>query len=606
MTAQEFVVKDPRFFEKENELASTWQTVASQARHHSSRDNRNILFQKARPGEEDTIREYRHQNDRLLTKEGVDKFISLSVRIFKNSHIDLSDGTINQQVMEWLETKPFRNLTQRVGLLDYFYTVAYRYAIEDPNCAWVAFPVSRNTFGQAPVKDIGADGQPITNEPVRIESRIIPSRKIILRDHVFAFEGEMAIVQIPELKGKGGKVVEQAHGIESAVYYMADEEAWWQYYPIANPKRSDPAEPRIIYELRLWYPHASGEIPVTNLPGTLSYHLNSSGESVTYFESVLHSYFEYSDEVTQRFSDHQATVLKFNHPKVIMTEMACSECHGQKFLTIRDPHTGRNKESADGNVIKQACGGCGGTGILKDPGPLQTLMIRIGPNNTLDKSGIENIYKEIAPPTEAIRSTHNLVFDLLERGKQTVGLDVLGKLNESGKAHEIRLEVVQDKLGDVAEQSCNSIEKFLEYVTHLLVLNEDEKLEPKVIRPKSLSVKPAELLLQQAKDSPECARLDAYMEYYSVRFRNDPIRIRVYELALGYSALVCLNQDEIETRLAKGAYNIDDVIKADRAVWAFNELTEETGFLNPEKTSEMYTKADALIQPFIPEIVPLT
>jgi hypothetical protein len=223
----------------------------------------------------------------------------------------------------------------------------------------------------------------------------------------------------------------------------------------------------------------------------------------------------------------------------------------------------------------------------------------------MDKQASDSIYKEIAPPSDAISSGHKLVFDLWERGKQTVGLDVLGQLNESGKAHEVRLEVVQDKLGDVAEQACNTLEKFLEYVTALLVPVEEERFDPKVVRPKSLSVKPADILLNQAKESPECARRDAYMEYYNVRFRNDDVKLRIYELAMGYSAILCLNQDEIETRLAKNVYGVEDVIKADRAVWAFNELTEDPAFMNPEKTNEMYTKADALIAPFLPDVVPL-
>jgi hypothetical protein len=190
MTASEFVADSPFFFEDENEIAHTWGTVSAQARGHSSRESNVEIYEKARPGEDETIRQYRQDNRRMITKEGVDKFISLSVRIFKNSHIDLSEGTINRQVSEWLEEKPFRILTQKVGVLDYFYTVAYRYAIDDPNAAWIAFPVSRQGKNQAPIKDLGDDGQPILNVPVRIESRLIPSDKIRRRDHVFAFEGE--------------------------------------------------------------------------------------------------------------------------------------------------------------------------------------------------------------------------------------------------------------------------------------------------------------------------------------------------------------------------------------------------------------------------------
>lgn len=603
MTVTDFISASPKFYEQENPLLGTWKTVSTQARLHSSRDSRAAIFTESRPGEDEAATSYRESNDRLITKEGVDKFVSLSVRIFKNSHIELSGDSINQNLSEWLAKKPFSILTQKVGILDYFYTVAYRYGIDDANAAWLAFPVSRIGTGMAPIDDRGEDGELILNLPVAIESRLIPSERIKKRDDIFGFQGESVIVEIPELTNQYGEVIDEASAIWMPVYYLADDMDWMQYYPIANPKRKLQNEERIIYVLTPWYHHGSGEVPVTNLPGTLNYWKDSDGFLLPYYESILHSYFEYGDEVIQLFSDWQATMRKFSYPKIVMSEMICNECHGAGKITPRTAD-GYMQEDKGGNVIRHQCTSCGGSGVVKDPGPLQTLLVKVG-SNGIDKVASEAIYKEILPPTDSLRSTYDMVFDIYERGKRSIGIDILSQLNESGKAHQVRLEIQQDKLGDVAEQSCNSIEKFLKYADDLLNPDEDQRLQPKIVRPKSLSVKTAEVLLDEAKEAPECARQDAYMEYYSVRFRHDPKKLRIYELAMGYSALLCLNNEEIEIRLAKGAYDVNDVIRADRAVWAFTQLSGEDGFFDQEKTDEFYDKAEALIVPYFVELVSL-
>lgn len=602
MTAAEFLLLNSEFYKEENPLSTIWRTVAKQQRRHTSRDSRRDFFEKSRPGEDDDARDYREANDRILTKEGVDKFISTSVRIFKTSHIDLAEGTINKPVIDWLKTRPFKVLTQKVGFMDYFYTVPYRYCIgDDANCAWLAFPVSRIDKSQAPVNDLDEGGQPILNLPVAIESRIIPSNRIIKRDEVFAFEGETVLVELPEFKQ--GNQKEEATGLPMPVYYIADDMDWLQYYPIPNPNRRDVKDPRIIYEVRAWYRHATGEIPVTNLPGTLAY-TNIDDEILPYYESVLHSLFEYGDGFIQQSSDLDITLKKFLWPKVIMSEMICTECHGKGSLSSIDLNTGSLFEDDKGNVIKNQCTSCGGSGVVKDPGPLQTMIVKMGQTG-LDKQVSDAIYREILPPTGHIKDAYDMTFDIWEKGKKTAGIDVLGQLNESGAAHQMRLEVTQDKLGDVAEQVAASAQSFLKHVTALLVPIEKDRLQPQVIRAKELSVKPATLLLTQAKESQECARQDAFMEYYGVRFRNDPVKIRIYELAMGYSALFCLSNDEIQTRVLSGAYTTSDIVKADRAVWAFTILSEDKAFLNPQKTNEMYDKADELIAPYLPEIIPL-
>ena len=82
MTIQDFLETYPDFAKWQPSVKEYWLEVAHQAKRHTKRNNKGYLFQKARPTEDEVIREYREDNVRNLTKGVINSLIAKLARPF--------------------------------------------------------------------------------------------------------------------------------------------------------------------------------------------------------------------------------------------------------------------------------------------------------------------------------------------------------------------------------------------------------------------------------------------------------------------------------------------------------------------------------------------
>lgn len=548
MLVPDFVSRNPEFYKHAPKASGLWELVYNQAKSSTRRPapgEQVDVIRSVRPNEPDVILQYREKNFRLYAKDGVDKFHTKIIRIFRNSGIKINQELISQRMRDWLENYRFNVSGEELDLWSYFYEYVVLKSFEDPNSVLLPFP--RHDGLTPPAAPVDEGGHP-PNELVPIEPLHIPSQNITyVSDDVFSWYG--------------GKVLVKANGAtrKEKFYYLVDAEWYYLYLPTGWN------DGRLNYELIEWYKHDAGNLPINFLPGR-----NASDGS--YRESYLHPYFEYCDEASARASDGQANWVQHCYPKVIMDPLPCPDCEGGYV----------NHSKPSGGVERVECDSCHGTGRIRDIGQYEVLF---RPEPAMGEAPSSNPYQLVTPPDSNLRTTFDIPFELFEMAKKAIGLDVLINLEESGEAKKHRLEDLQDILQSFGNAIFDCMERFLAGVEVLLYPRPEGSTDPgwkfpTVLRPMTYSIKSATMLKDEAQNALPADRLSANIHYYSVKYSNDPKLLRVYKFALYYTPLLTMTEDEIRNRLAAGIYDQNDVIKRDLAVQVFMRLSETAGFDN--------------------------
>lgn len=546
-----------------------------QSSRHMNRIGVNDLFDVVRPNESEQIKDYRDSVRRDITSEGPWKFINKVVRVFVDNGLNIDQSSLSDQMKEWLNKGVYQINGQSLPVFDFLYQVVLPLAIEDPNAFLVAFPFNPFNESVPPFAPTEEGGLP-QNERVGVRSVLVTSKDVrYLDDYILCWVA-------------GDWVYDETNKASAEYFYCVDEEWFYQKVPIKVDKN------RVEYILIPWYRHGLGILPAQQLGGKLTKYQpqpNVKGEVMFYYESYLKPFFEYADEATIAFSDNQAIRVRMAYPKTVMDRIPCvnPDCKNG-MVRVRDPETGKP-------VDVETCDACGGSGWIQDPGPYHTLY-RTRVPGTNDSTPV---LEYISPPTDSLEHSYEVAFDLMKRGKQAIGLDLLENLSESGVAKSLRLEGVKDFLWTIGEDLFMTLQDHLGFVERLLNIEADDQFMPKVKIPPTINFSDLNTLRDEAANALPGDRLVALTSYYQKKYRHDPVMVRIHTLALKWSPLLSMNPQETNTALLIGAYGTIDVIKRDRAVQVFQkiakELTEEE-FLNADEES-LFADADELVQPFI-------
>lgn len=546
----------------------SWAKVFKQAIQHTRRLDRIDLLDDNRPNESDAIKTYRNKIARRLTREGVYKFIAKKSRIYKNSGVNIDKNAISETLREWLDTKPFVQNGRRLTFAEYMYEIISMRAIEDANALHVAFPINPKNAMINPSAPVEIGGM-TANESIGILPMVVPSkqRRLLNDDIVIFCAGEWEF-------GENDKHSEP-------YYFMADRFDWFIHYPV----RYERGKP--VYETTLWYNHNSGIVPAQSLAGMPTMDENDQ----VYNESFLSSYFEYADEFVTAFSDSQAVRVQHSYPKTVIDQIPCpANCRNGKVVSL----------NADGTENVDKCTVCGGAGIITDLSPYNVIrrpQHQIGqPENASNNPVIEYV----VPPDSILKFGYDVAFDLLEKGKKSIGLDLLESLSESGVAKEARLEDLIDMLTMIGNAEIYFMETFLAQCESLLVINPNDRIMPKIKHPESYAIKTQQMLLDAAKNTIPSDRVQKAKEYFKASYKGQDTLIRVMSLAHDYAPLLGVEGSELQTRL-NFAYTPDDLVKADRAVWAFTKLSETYDNFMLMDDDRLFALADELIAPYLPD-----
>lgn len=541
--------------------------VVSQAMRHTRRLKDNDLFSISRPSESEEIKEYREKISRWLTHEGVMKFTSKVSRIFRSVSV-ISETGMSEDLTAYLNENPFFFAGRQYGIEDFFFQCVMQSAVEDPNAVLIAMPYNKEHPEINPSAAIEDGGVP-ANKAIDIDARIIASDLLRVDERdVIAWVGGQVMLEDDK---------------KYDWFYMADPMDFWVLMPVRLEEDENGKE-HPVYELLHWYHHGSEIRPGVKMPGIVS----TSESNEKYHESFLQIYYEYADEFVIAFSDSQAVRVQHAYPKAVMSEIPCPEnaCNnGEVYFT---------DSSGVENVRK--CKTCGGLGMIKNPGPYNTLVRRKERGETTTPPVLEYI----SPDPAMLKYGHEVSFEILKRGKKAIGLDLLEDVQESGVAKEHRLEDLQDFLLMIGIGFNQAIEMFLWQLESLLVIDSNKRIYPVVKRPEQYTVKTSGMLLEDAKAPLPSDRIQKSMTYYNVAYRGNDSLIRIYELCHAYSPLFGLSGADLNIRMASG-YTEQDLVKADRAFWAFQKIAEKhENALLVKSDEELFKLADEIIEPFLP------
>ena len=544
--------------------------VKKQAMRHTRRLKNNPLFNIQRPNEPDLILQYRNAMARMLSKDGFDRWCSKVGRIIETAGLTIDRTTLNEATREWLEEENFQYMGQYSGVQEWFLRIIVPGCVEDPNGLIVVFPYNPES-PQTPLPRPVTDGGLPNNTAPAIDVQTIPTEDII----------------------ETGTEYFSYWGWETEIRYGTDtkkERVWFEWdanYVYINWPMYD-EKLQLVYVTEVWYQHDFGFLPLNFMPGRIA--KSETGEY--YNESFLHPYFEYADEFASAFSDVQANRVSHLYPKVIMTEMPCPE---------KGCKSGRIKYTDKAGIEKIAeCQTCGGSGVIKDPGPYGVILQKA--QGGIDgQSGQPNPYQYVTPPTEVFALAWEKTFELLERGKRAVGLDLLLNLNESGVAMEHRLEDLEDMLKDFGGTLIDTMEVVLECVDALLHINPAQRKAPKIVRPKRYDIKTALGHKMDYDNALPFDRYNAAIQLIQNKYRGDDVKQKVYREAFKFAPELLLSEQEFSVRVASGVYQTQNVTKRDNVVMLITQLADELG-----DDRYLATDYEAVTAYLIPAIAALT
>lgn len=531
---QPFLRKDP--------LKAFRTAVNVQAVRHSQRrvgDAPVDIIAVQRPNEGKDIKKYRAQNERQITREGVEKFISKTTRIVVNG---LKFSEPEGKLKEYLETRPFYDTGNRYTFTEYLFGALFPIAIEDPNLISCAFPYNPNRPEVAPNDPVnGFEGGLRPDEELGIEIKLV--EPAWMDNECFCFYGGTR------------KIVTVGGRREEKFFYAADKDNWYTLEPSYEIREGSRRE--LIYTPVVWYAWDLGTSPVNLLPGAVS-----TTKFGKYRESFMMPYFNLADEAINAFSDNQAIRVRFAHPVVGITEVPCWNEDCKKGYIFTDNQ-------------KTECSVCNGTGTMKSPGPYGTL-VKKSASLTSEGSGPGPAMEFYNPDLGIMSASWTTWTELLTLAKQAVGLDLLeGTGVESGKAKDLRLEDLQDLLMTIGVSIGTCGAQLLQQIQALLVPIVGDRKLPSYQLPISFKIHEASELKIEAENALFEDRYQARMDFYRHKYRGQEDMIRLYELAITYAPSILLTEDELTKRVAAGSMTSDDVVRRDNAVLALQRLVAE-------------------------------
>lgn len=533
------------------------QEVHEQALRHIDRQSRNSILDDFRPNENEEVKDYRNKNKRDITHGDVDRWLVKMSRIIRDNVFSSFAGS--DRLEEYQSNAIYPVLGEGMDYFNWVMEVVLPTSIKDPNFIKVNLPFLPDNPFLPPV-----DGLDQTSGYVPFQEIIISFDRVYEREKVVAFQWGMKSVGAGDSRR------------DVPLYWVGDAENWYQMEPYLD-------QGGVKYRPLHWYEHDSGQLPFTNGIGVLK---------KGYKESLLRSYFELGDEFDSMFSDNQAIAVNHAYPKIVMVELPCMACKKGGIST------GHIEVHGSDGVKKQICPTCKGSRVMSVPGPFATLSIPA-------ESGLsENPIK----PADAIHpvvygeslftSRVKIAWELLDKAKKSIGLDILEDVSESGIAKQYRLEDLQDIIGNVVKHLHQFIRNDLWLKECLLQPFPEQRVQPVFDIPTTFFIEDETEVLKDVQNLPISERQIKIIDYYQRKYAHDPVTAKAYEMSVIYAPAQLFSQDELSGRMGL-LFSSDQIIKGIYATWAMKEIGESILTLSRDR---VFQRADQLIQPFINSI----
>lgn len=567
MKVQDWLEKNKLFY-RNAASSELMRKVREQAAVHMERLDTNRILNRQRPNEEEDVKKYRLANIRRITAGDVDRWLVKMSRIIRDNVFSVFDGS--EDLKSYQDNKTYPVMGEGYGYFEWIIDFVLPESLKDPNLIKVNLPFIK----EDPLKPPRTIPQ---TQQVPFEEIVLPYEQVFSRSGVLVFQyGE---------KKLGRDLPSQP------VYFMADKTDWYIYEPFVD------ADKAVTYVEEHWYRHDSDQLPFVNGMGVYKERAEN-GTKESYKESLIHSYFEYADEFIGMFSDNQAIAVNHAHPKVVQIELPCPACHqnGKSMgYTL--------SKNSDGEMVRTSCKQCNGSGTLTSKGPFSTLTI---PSDTFAGDIAlkpSEAFHPIVYGEQLFQTRVDMTWDLLDKGRKSIGLDLLVDSSESGVAKEYRLEDLQDIIGNLVKHIHQFIVNDLWLKECLLQPNKDLRIFPKFDIPKSFFLEDEKTILKGIKELPLSERQDKIVDYYAKKYKGDLTTAKAYQMSALYAPVQLFNESEIKDFMARGVFKVQDVYKGMYATWAMKQIGDVILSLSNE---QIFQRADELIKPFLPpEPIPL-
>lgn len=569
LLVSDYILANPEFINIDDPLIDVKRDVYKQSARHLLRDFKSELIAKRRPFETEEYREYREENRRLLTSDGLIDFEQMLIKSIKQTSTDYSK--LNKFLKEDLASLPYNFMNTKIDLDTWIHKVLVPYSLLDSNAITVELPFNPNDKFIPPIASPSEGGiDPAINLPIKT--------KLFPFDRWKVFSDSENQIDILILIYPEEYIIEKDNKIYRLDYfYLADTVNWYLYIPIDVDKDGKP-----IYELRLWYPHEYDSLPYATLPG-----LNTlSIQNKYYQETYAKSYLEWADEFLVRFQDDQVVHTRYAYPREIVDGVACTDCNGSgnKFVM------GFNKTE-----IKTVCKRCDGTGKIQS----SSISGRFFRNKDMLGTDKKEPVAFVSPDVQILSHTTPNAMFFLEEGRKTLGLNTMSPARETAESKAIREQYKIDKLLNYNNSLVRWKQAHLNQKLSLFITGGiTDKTRIILPLPLSIAVKGEDALKEEIKNSLPVDKFFTIKKYIQEKYNNDEKKQRIHILALLYAPFLGMEETEIVFRINQGSYDKNDLIRADKAVYAFEQLVDEPGFMDEEKDDLMLMKAEDIVSKF--------
>ena len=534
------------------ERSKMWQAVRDQAASHTGRGNLDRITDIQRPNRSESLKKYAKDNSRHFTMGEFRKITYKLSRIIRNLEIEFN---YLPEIKEWIESRPFVILSQRRDIWDWINEILIPKSLTDPNAVLIAWPYYNGEIPPADPEELGGIPE---NKEVNIGYKIIGSKKIRYIDPdtlVFNF-GEK-------------KISRDRRETTEPVYMMVSRD---DGYIMLEPEISQ--EGKVVYFPRPWFALPLKGTIYSTMVGTRCEADEDS--ELDYQESFAHPAFEYFDEAIASFQDSQAVRTMHAYPKMIIDTLPCpAKCKKGKVTVYKE-----------GQEIEEDCKVCGpnGDGTLKNVDPYGVITRPQG----FSKDGpISPVIEFKTPPSESLRFLYDISFDLILRGQQVMGLNLLGQEAESGTAKLYRLEDLEDMIQAFTAQLGVTVTSFLDTVTEIRTIGRISTGNT-ISTPRTFSVQSPADMVKIMEGVPDTMRSRAFESAIRAIFDGDISEVNAHLIALEVEPFLISTTNELKEFFGLG-------LVTDYTIWArmnvVKYVKEGLNIENPEANTPQAIEA---------------
>lgn len=497
--------------------------VYNQACRHVYRDPDTSLWDKRRPTEPPNIQQWRKENRRNISSDLPDTYLAETISAIQQNGFKYSE--VGDKTNLYLSEEKINVLNNSLTIDEWLLKSILPEAIMDANAYYIQFP--------KPTTEALTPHLQNALTPIYIEHRIIPSFDIRMLEvdkpgGVFCFERK-----------------EKRLGKDVKYTYLVDSAEWVRVWEEGNEMK-----------IETWYVHNLGFIPAKILPGKQA----KTKSKVTYQETLLKSMYNILDEFATQFDDDKVMRAKGAHQILVMPEVACNGCGGEKYV----------KNEFNLNV---PCQHCGGSGKMRNPGPADTFIVPTDTSGLATSNRVVPMF--IGPDIGTLDHSWTVTWDLWNKAANTKGIDAIQNVAESGEAMKMRLLKNEKSINEAYQKMCDVYEFALNCIEGYLYPDPKDRIQITVQKNNKIEIKTGEILKLKYDEALTVEKSDAAIEYFKVKYQNDPVKVKKYEILVKYFPASLLNSQELTYEVGLQVYTEEDIRRARFAGEALDQILDE-------------------------------